>query len=207
MPWLWLSDPAAWQQVAGACSDGGFCALDSAEAGDCPGRREMARGVLDSMWTGAEKKEPGVYLMECTGLSWHYLPLCEQFSILCDLFIPFNREAKSKDQQLHEMTLSELVGSSPPGPRGPGWSCSPPATPHLGSRKSPSPFHHAARCGRHRCHESTPHGISRESALVERLGGLVGAGDRSVEALKGKETKQAALQCIAVPLLQALRWC
>eukprot|EP00913_Durusdinium_trenchii_P020248 g19021.t1 len=32
MPWLWLSDPAAWQQVAGACSDGGFCALDSAEA-------------------------------------------------------------------------------------------------------------------------------------------------------------------------------
>eukprot|EP00435_Cladocopium_sp_Y103_P049461 s508_g14.t3 len=32
MPWLWLSDPTGWQQVAGACSDGGFFALDSAEA-------------------------------------------------------------------------------------------------------------------------------------------------------------------------------
>lgn len=34
MPWLWLSDPSSWQQVAGACSDGGFCALDSVEV--CP---------------------------------------------------------------------------------------------------------------------------------------------------------------------------
>jgi len=31
-PWLWLSDPSGWQQVAGACSDGGFFACDSAEA-------------------------------------------------------------------------------------------------------------------------------------------------------------------------------
>ncbi|CAJ1421336.1 unnamed protein product [Effrenium voratum] len=32
MPWLWLSDPAAWQQAANACSDAGFLALDCAEA-------------------------------------------------------------------------------------------------------------------------------------------------------------------------------
>eukprot|EP00931_Biecheleriopsis_adriatica_P028133 TRINITY_DN16819_c0_g1_i2.p1 TRINITY_DN16819_c0_g1~~TRINITY_DN16819_c0_g1_i2.p1 ORF type:complete len:1586 (+),score=479.60 TRINITY_DN16819_c0_g1_i2:116-4759(+) len=32
MPWLWLSDPAAWQQAAQAVSDGGFYALDCMEA-------------------------------------------------------------------------------------------------------------------------------------------------------------------------------
>jgi len=32
MPWLWSSDPAAWQQVAQATSDGGFVALDKEEA-------------------------------------------------------------------------------------------------------------------------------------------------------------------------------
>ena len=32
MPWLWLSEPSGWQQLAAACSEGGFCALDSVEA-------------------------------------------------------------------------------------------------------------------------------------------------------------------------------
>jgi len=32
MPWLWLSDPASWQQAASAVSDAGFLALDSEQA-------------------------------------------------------------------------------------------------------------------------------------------------------------------------------
>lgn len=32
MPWLWISDAASWQQTAQAVSDGGFYALESAEA-------------------------------------------------------------------------------------------------------------------------------------------------------------------------------
>lgn len=32
MPWLWTSDPSAWQQLAQAVSDAGFYALDSADA-------------------------------------------------------------------------------------------------------------------------------------------------------------------------------
>jgi len=42
MPWLWLSEPASWQQAATAVSDAGFYVLDSTEALKSRETRQMA---------------------------------------------------------------------------------------------------------------------------------------------------------------------